>query len=60
VTINKGLEGESQLLIGIWRGNEYEPLHRDELEFHLISRVWADEPTDRYNPKFYKRVARIN
>ena len=60
VAINKGLDGEFKLLIGVWKGEKYIPLHREELEWHLVNRVWDDEPKERYNPKFYKRVARLN
>lgn len=57
VTTNKGLAGEGSQLIGKWnRDGEYSPLYRDELEWHLVNKVWADDMS-RHDPAFYKPVA---
>jgi len=40
ITINKGLKNESKLCIGVWDDEKYMPLHRNELEWHMITRTF--------------------
>lgn len=59
VTINASLKTEMRLCIGVWlKSGEYIALHRDQLEWHLVSRKFEDEiNSDQIG--LYKPVARI-